>query len=210
MSSAAFVQGLMEQPEDDALRLVYADWLEENGDIRGDFLRVAVGLRLVTPDSPALPALRRRVQELRPSVPAEWLVRAFRAVAEDDVREVVFRQLMGKPSIFDTFLRVGDGDPSWYLLDRLAPDFRNDQFATGLQPISQAVRHERWSGVFVKGSGLRARLFAIESLKWIDERQCEVLGSDLCDGLAASGNSYLVVLQGGSWAISRVTNLWIS
>ena len=32
---------IIERPDDDALRLVYADWLEEHGDLaRSDFIRV--------------------------------------------------------------------------------------------------------------------------------------------------------------------------
>jgi uncharacterized protein (TIGR02996 family) len=36
---AGFLQALLAAPEDDALRLVYADWLEERGDPRGEYLR---------------------------------------------------------------------------------------------------------------------------------------------------------------------------
>jgi uncharacterized protein (TIGR02996 family) len=36
----AFLQDLLENPEDNTPRLVYADWLEERGDPRGAFLRL--------------------------------------------------------------------------------------------------------------------------------------------------------------------------
>src|SRR4051794_26810457 len=37
----AFLQSIIESPEDDAPRLVYADWLEERGDAaRAEFIRV--------------------------------------------------------------------------------------------------------------------------------------------------------------------------
>jgi uncharacterized protein (TIGR02996 family) len=35
----AFLQAIRDQPEDQALRLVYADWLEERDDSRGEFVR---------------------------------------------------------------------------------------------------------------------------------------------------------------------------
>jgi uncharacterized protein (TIGR02996 family) len=41
----AFLQAIIESPEDDAPRLVYADWLEERGDPRGEFLRLECRLR---------------------------------------------------------------------------------------------------------------------------------------------------------------------
>ena len=40
MSDDDFLHGIMENPEDDTLRLVYADWLEERGDPRGELIRV--------------------------------------------------------------------------------------------------------------------------------------------------------------------------
>src|SRR5947209_2333045 len=41
----AFLQAIIEAPEDDAPRLVYADWLEDNGDPhRAEFIRVQVEL----------------------------------------------------------------------------------------------------------------------------------------------------------------------
>jgi uncharacterized protein (TIGR02996 family) len=40
-TEAAFFRSMLDAPDDDATRLVYADWLEENGDAaRGEFIRV--------------------------------------------------------------------------------------------------------------------------------------------------------------------------
>jgi uncharacterized protein (TIGR02996 family) len=38
----AFIQSIQEHPDDDSRRLVYADWLEERGDARGEYLRLQV------------------------------------------------------------------------------------------------------------------------------------------------------------------------
>jgi uncharacterized protein (TIGR02996 family) len=38
---AAFLRAIADAPEDDATRLVYADWLEERGDPRSAYVRVA-------------------------------------------------------------------------------------------------------------------------------------------------------------------------
>ncbi len=40
----AFLRGIREQPDDDGIRLVYADALEERGDPRSEFIRVQVAL----------------------------------------------------------------------------------------------------------------------------------------------------------------------
>jgi len=95
--------------EDDGLRLVYADWLEERGDVRGEFLRTAVAIS--TAESLALPALHQCLQELRPLVSSRWLVSANRSIAEDDVREAVFRNLLGDGSVRlgTYFLQVEEG-----------------------------------------------------------------------------------------------------
>ncbi|HYT94003.1 MAG TPA: TIGR02996 domain-containing protein [Gemmataceae bacterium] len=41
---AAFVAAVVADPSDNTLRLIYADWLEERGDPRGEYLRAAVML----------------------------------------------------------------------------------------------------------------------------------------------------------------------
>jgi uncharacterized protein (TIGR02996 family) len=210
-SDEAFLQGLLENPQDDALRLVYADWLEDRADIRGEFLRVAVALRTAAAEDPRLPALRRSVQELRPRVPAGWLVGAFRAFAEDDVREVVFRHLLGEGSTGDSFLQVeNDGDPSWYLLDRLAADYHNDLIQVGVKPISAADSDYTRGGVFDRETGLRGGLYRIDSLRWVTEDRCDVTGSETFAPLAGSGYGYQVELQDGHWIIRDWNNTWIS
>jgi uncharacterized protein (TIGR02996 family) len=37
---AAFLEAILAAPDDDTLRLVYADWLEERGDPKGEFIRL--------------------------------------------------------------------------------------------------------------------------------------------------------------------------
>lgn len=40
MTERALLRSILEQPDEDAARLMYADWLEERGDARGEFIRV--------------------------------------------------------------------------------------------------------------------------------------------------------------------------
>src|SRR5271166_3055191 len=49
----AFLTAILERPDDDATKLVYADWLEEQGDLRGEYLRLMMKMRqerVVTPE----------------------------------------------------------------------------------------------------------------------------------------------------------------
>jgi uncharacterized protein (TIGR02996 family) len=49
----AFLLAILERPDDDAPKLIYADWLEERGDPRAEFLRMMVKVRqkrAVTPE----------------------------------------------------------------------------------------------------------------------------------------------------------------
>jgi uncharacterized protein (TIGR02996 family) len=65
----AFLAAILQRPGDDLPRLVYADWLEERGDPRADFLRAwhAVKTGLATPEEGA------RERELRGSLNQGWL-----------------------------------------------------------------------------------------------------------------------------------------
>ena len=59
---AAFIAALVANPNDDATRLVYADWLEERGDVRGEFLRL----------QHQLASILDRIQHVRHQVETEW------------------------------------------------------------------------------------------------------------------------------------------
>src|SRR5437016_6235052 len=69
----AFLREIAARREDDAPRLVYADWLEERGDGRGDYLRLGVLLAALAKDSPEAPALRRRLMDARAGLDPAWL-----------------------------------------------------------------------------------------------------------------------------------------
>ncbi|WP_020467829.1 TIGR02996 domain-containing protein [Zavarzinella formosa] len=84
---AAFTETILAAPRDDAPRLVFADWLEERDDPRGEWLRVTVRLqRLVWNIAPVemrarhqwvreVARLRHRLRELMTVVPEAWAIR---------------------------------------------------------------------------------------------------------------------------------------
>ena len=68
-----FLQRITQNPDDDAPRLVYADWLEERGDAdRAEFIRLQCALARAAPDTPASTRLQRRQQRLLREHEAAW------------------------------------------------------------------------------------------------------------------------------------------
>jgi uncharacterized protein (TIGR02996 family) len=198
----AFLATLRASPADDTARLVYADWLEERGDRRGEFLRAAVAARTAAAGADLHPHLDR-LSELRSAVSPGWLLRAYRSLAEDDVREVVFRELVGNGGVFDTFLRVeNEQDPSPYLFALVA------RRCSGVRPASVGEWREGW--YCDKQSGDHGSLVSIDGLDWAAEERCGVEGACFVAPLAAHGNLYRVGVRDGWWAVLEVTNVWIS
>ncbi len=48
----AFLQDIAADPDDDAPRMIFADWLEERGDPRGEFIRVQCQLARMAGNDP--------------------------------------------------------------------------------------------------------------------------------------------------------------
>jgi uncharacterized protein (TIGR02996 family) len=69
----SFVQSVREAPQDEARRLVFADWLEERGDVRADFLRIESRLRGMDARETAYPAATARGLELRDGIEVDWV-----------------------------------------------------------------------------------------------------------------------------------------
>lgn len=76
MSTASFLQAIADAPEEDAPRLVYADWLEEHGDEsdreRAEFIRAQCLLACIPSADPRYVALAAREKELRDGSVAHW------------------------------------------------------------------------------------------------------------------------------------------
>jgi uncharacterized protein (TIGR02996 family) len=64
----AFLQAILEAPDDDVPRLVYADWLEEHGDPRSTFLRVQCELARLAEDDLRREALRAQARPLEEQI----------------------------------------------------------------------------------------------------------------------------------------------
>jgi uncharacterized protein (TIGR02996 family) len=73
MSDDAFLQAVLSDPDDDAPRLAYADWLEERGDPRGEFIRVQCTLANLARGDPKRTDLVARERVLLGEHETEWV-----------------------------------------------------------------------------------------------------------------------------------------
>src|SRR5579872_7045204 len=82
----AFLQAIRDEPDEDAHRLVYADWLEEHagrdGAARAAFIRAQCRLARLPEDDPARLGLEDEVSELLVEHEEEWTA-PVRGVVED-------------------------------------------------------------------------------------------------------------------------------
>jgi uncharacterized protein (TIGR02996 family) len=72
-SDEGFLRAIQDDPGDDSVRLIYADWLDERGDPRGEFIRVQCRLAHLSPDDEARPGLLERERELLEKHAEKWL-----------------------------------------------------------------------------------------------------------------------------------------
>src|SRR4051812_28022803 len=68
----AFWQAIRAAPDDDDLRLIFADWLEDRGDPRGPFLRAQVQLAAWPPEAPSRLDLEEQARDLLHEHAEEW------------------------------------------------------------------------------------------------------------------------------------------
>ena len=69
----AFLGSMLVSPDDEALRLVYADWLEERGDIRAEYLRLDLEIERQKSQGRVALQLKQRLAEIELGVDRAWL-----------------------------------------------------------------------------------------------------------------------------------------
>src|SRR5262245_3154375 len=81
---AAFLAAIRDDPDDDGPRLIFADWLEEQGDPRGEFIRVQCALARLGPEDERWASLKRREWELLEAHWETW-VQPLRKLGNPDI-----------------------------------------------------------------------------------------------------------------------------
>jgi uncharacterized protein (TIGR02996 family) len=153
----AFLKRIRAAPDDDAHRLIFADWLDEEGDPRGRFIRVQLALAALPADAPERPALVLAERELLAAHRAEWEAPlrklahgfVFRRGFVDEINVVARQFVRHAEEIFDAspvrhihLLEVGDCLPTVMqnpFLSRLSALSVHGQHSG--EPLARAVAH---------------------------------------------------------------------
>ncbi len=69
---AKFIEEILNHPEDDNLRLVYSDWLTEQSDPQGEFIRLQISNKNLDQKASVLAKSRKRERELEMKHGAKW------------------------------------------------------------------------------------------------------------------------------------------
>ena len=80
---AGFLQDIIAHPNDPVPRLIYADWLQEQDDLRGEFLRLEVQYRQASRRDPERKKFRELLKKLREGIDPGWLARLDRTRVEN-------------------------------------------------------------------------------------------------------------------------------
>jgi uncharacterized protein (TIGR02996 family) len=137
----AFLQDIIEHPDDDGLRLIYADYLDERGDPRGEFIRVQCQLAKLTEGDPRREGLEARERELLSENERAWA-----ADLPEFVERCEFRRgfVGGIIAPARKFVKHGDArnrlplvEHAWFhgVTPRLAPALMESPFLAGLTSL---------------------------------------------------------------------------
>jgi uncharacterized protein (TIGR02996 family) len=74
----AFVRAILADPINQGLRLLYADWLEERGDPRAEYLRLRAALDGQPPAGTSREALLARAEALQAALDPGWVALMYR------------------------------------------------------------------------------------------------------------------------------------
>lgn len=130
------------------------------------------------------------------------LSRPFRPFVDDEVREVVFRAVLGNPTFLSgVLLSVEGGDPSPELLARLHAAY------PGIRSGSAA---EARGGPGTEEYGYRGTLYVITELLWHGTEHCNVKCGVVFGPLCGYGHRYRVELRNGRWVVTGRTFAWKS
>jgi uncharacterized protein (TIGR02996 family) len=100
MTDADFLQHILAHPDDDAPRLIYADWLEERGDPRGEFIRVQCELAAMHRYDPRRTDLEDRDNTLLKKHARRWAEPLLRYVKRLEFRRGFVERISVSADLF--------------------------------------------------------------------------------------------------------------
>ncbi len=194
-TEAAFLDAIADEPDEDGPRLVYADWLMEQGDPRGELIRIQCELDGLAADAPGQHSLRTRSEQLKRQV-LGWLGEPPPGVRVDFLRGLIVA-VVG-PSATSTVENV------WW--DRLRGRVFRLRLECDDETLVRWVRHGRLAGVpevVVRGEGVtRVGLGVLDDLSRL--RSLNLCGTRVTDrGLPSLAG--LRLLRDLDLGLTRVT-----
>src|SRR5262245_35873201 len=125
----ALLRAVCAAPEDDAVRLVYADWLDDNGDPeRAEFIRTQIELSLLEETDEQFDDLKQRERELLATNAERW-----EAEALEGITSVTIRDAWDEPFFWRGFpYRL-------YVPARATNDFRSAAFIREAETIFERI-----------------------------------------------------------------------
>jgi uncharacterized protein (TIGR02996 family) len=185
----AFLAAIRQQPADNTVRLVYADWLDERDDPRGELLRIECLLHQGS-EADADHTLRQRLSELGGRVDVRWLAAVCRVPVE-----------IGLPHQHPSRCPLNVPGPFYTCGSCLACEAPEDQAPDLLAPLGQGnyttyfVHQPRTAEEVERACGA-ARVCCLSDLRYggTDPRIIARLGNDpeFCDNLLADDSARLV------------------
>jgi uncharacterized protein (TIGR02996 family) len=160
----ALHDAVLASPDDDAPRLVYADWLMQQGDPRGEFIAVQIEQARLESEDPRQAELRARELDLLAVLGKDW--RARYGPLDWSTERGFVSSLRGRQTDFDAYL-----DPA--LVDscvrHLSLWFETDALAYVSRALSRiALRSLALSGLIdVSALELLCRVPAFQRLEWL-------------------------------------------
>ena len=79
----AFLSEILAHPEDESVRAIYADWLDERGDSRAEILRIESVLATTPTQTEEFQQLQNELRRLRRGVNHNWIVVVTRVPIEN-------------------------------------------------------------------------------------------------------------------------------
>jgi len=168
----AFLTAILERPDDDARKLVYADWLEEQGDPRGEYLRGIMRVRqerMVTPEQRQQhQVLSAEVAQLRSQEMEAWRSRRG-ASPENQERQRRLQELEGQLAALSEQIR----QPIPSRLQELAATFDPNWLAVVSDPEIEGCSRSA-------GEGWRLRFDFVCDKSWADMKPTSYENVRLC------------------------------
>jgi len=165
--SIAFINRILDDPENNVARLIYADWLDEKGDPQGEFIRAQICLLTCAHDDPRRMDLERREKALREVHSAELKQSHSNAVVSYQ-RGFVSFQVNGYNPLEE--LKSFDRVPWWLdvvIRDHGVPDQGNvcalsekEAFSVAACPLLDRVTEITWMGRWPWGGQASGDLIA--------------------------------------------------